>query len=156
MGMSRFISVIALCLPARGGELLFPPAIDRAAPVAGVYRLPYRASGKGELAIRCTGSYGRVVEDRKIPVELKDEQQISFLIDATRAVAMKNNLTAHLTLDGVNKKGAPDHKDENAGLTFVARPPGGAWWDYNIIMWQPHSTELAAKLKMLGDRKSVV
>src|SRR6478736_2586597 len=148
--MSKFISAVVLCLPLLRGELLFPPVIERTAPVPGVYRLPYRSTGKGELAIRWTDSYGRVVEDRKIPVELNDEQEIGFTIDGSRAVAMKNTLLAHLTLDGVNKRAVADHKDENTGMTLIARPPDGAWWDYNVIMWQPHSTELAAKLKTLG------
>jgi hypothetical protein len=43
-----------------------------------------------------------------------------------------------------------DRKNKDSGTAFVARPPDGAWWDYNIIMRQPHSRELAAKLKPLG------
>jgi hypothetical protein len=148
--MWKFIS-FTLCLStAVAGELVFPPAIERTGPAAGVYRLPYRSSGKGELTIRWTDTYKRLVEELRIPVELNDEQEIGFTLDGSRAVAMKNNLTAHLKLDGMNKKGVADHKDESNSATFVARPPDGAWWDYNIIMWQPHSPELTAKLKPLG------
>src|SRR5581483_9935654 len=110
-GMSRFVSAVIFCLPLLRGELLFPPVIDRSASVPGAYRLPYRTTGKGELSIRWTDSYGRVIEGRKIPVELNDEQEIGFTLDGSRAVVMKNNLHVHLMLDGLNKKGVADQKD---------------------------------------------
>src|ERR1700687_638738 len=127
MGMSKFV-VFLLWLPvAWAGDLVFPAVVERAGEVSGVYRLNYRTSGKGELAIRWIDVYGRVIEDRKIPLDLNDETEIGFTLDARRAVAMKNTLAAHLTLDGVNKRGAADHRDETAGVTFVARPPDASW-----------------------------
>src|SRR5690242_11310029 len=141
--MSRFTSLFfSLCAMAAGGEIVFPAAVERDAPVPGVYRINPRATGKGELSIRWTDVYGRVVDERKIPVQLNDETEIGFTIDPRRAVAMKNTLQVHFTFDGVNKKPAPDHRDENAQITFVARPPDHTWWDYNIIMWQNYSANL--------------
>jgi hypothetical protein len=150
--MSRFASLYGLfwCAAAFGGELIFPPAVERDAPVSAAYRLNGRATGKGELTIRWTDVYGRVIDDRKIPVQLNDETEIGFTLDARRAVAMKNTLQAHFSFEGVNKKGAPDRRDENTQLTFIARPADRTWWDYNIIMWQNYSADLFAKLKTLG------
>jgi hypothetical protein len=134
MPISKFIGLL-LCLPvAWASDLVFPTVVERTGEVSGVYRLNYRTSGKGELAVRWTDVYGRVIEDRKILLDLNDETEIGFTLDLRRAVAMKNTLEAHLTLDGVNKRGAPDHRDEKTAATFVARPPEGSWWDYNIMM----------------------
>src|SRR5258708_32024123 len=128
--MSRFTSLLfSFCAVALGGELIFPPAVERDAPVSAVYRLNPRATGKGELSIRWTDVYGRVVDERRIPVELNDETEIGFTIDAPRAVSMKNTLQAHFTFDGVNKKPAPDHRAENARITFIPRPPDDTWWE---------------------------
>src|SRR5579872_3070598 len=98
-----FSFLLCLAMPL-AGQLVFPTVVERTGPVAGTFRLPYRSSGKGSLAIRWTDSYGRVVEDRKIPFEINDETEIGFTLDTRRAVAMKNTLDVHFTIDGVNKR----------------------------------------------------
>lgn len=150
MVTSRFTSfLLCTCAAAWGGELVFPPVVERDAEVPGVYRIS-RATGKGVLSILWKDVWGRIVDERKIPVELNDETEIGFRLDARRAVAMKNELDVNFTFDGVNKRGAPDHRDENAHAIFIARPPDRAWWDYNIIMWQDYSADQFRKLKSLG------
>ena len=136
---------------AFAGEIVLPSsALERAGPVTAIYRTNTRATGKGELAIRWTDVHGRVVEDRKIPVELTDETDIGFRLDLRRAAAMKNELRVHFSLEGVNKRGAPDRREEDAAVSFVASPPHRTWWDYTIVMWQHYPIELVPGLKKLG------
>ena len=75
--------------------------------------------------MRWTDRLGRVVEERKIPVELTDEAEIRFPLDMRRAVAMGNERRASTSRSsGVNKRGARDQREEDAKATFIARPPG--------------------------------
>jgi hypothetical protein len=140
-----FASTIAVA-----GEILLPPSLERDQVAVAVYRTNGQATGKGELAIRWTDRLGRAIEDRTIPVELTDENEIRFPLDLRRAVAMGNELTVHFKLAGINKKGAPDRREEDASVSFIARPPDGSWRDYMVMMWQPHSAERFATLKTLG------
>ena len=136
---------------AFGAELILPStALERTGPVHAIFRTPPFATGTGQLSIAWTDVYGRVVDQRVIPVEMNDETDIGFDIDLRRAEAMQNEIRAHFVFDGHNKKGAPDHRDQNAELSFVAKPPVHSWWDYAIIMWQNYSPEHVAKLKALG------
>ncbi len=133
------------------GEIVLPsPALERSGPVRVVYRTSSLATGKGELSVKWTDVYGRVVEDRKIPVELTDESEVGFDLDLRRAVAMQNDINVHFSFEGVDKKGAKDHREEDAQVAFIARPPDRTWWDYQIIMWQEFSAEQYAVLKTLG------
>src|SRR5579863_4800996 len=143
--------VVLLWTSARGADILLPAGtLERSGPARFVYRTNSLATGTGELAIRWTDVLGRTVEDRKIPVELIDENEIGFTLDLRRAAAMRNVLTAHLHFDGRNRKGESDHREEDAKAEFIASPPQRAWWDYNIIMWQQHSAAQEATLKTLG------
>ena len=136
---------------ASGAEILLPSnALEREGTIAAVYRTNQLATGKGELSIKWTDTYGRLIENRKVPVQLDDENEITFPLSMRRAVAMKNELRVHFTFDGVNRKGAPDHRDEDANVTFIAKPADRQWWDYLIIMWQRHTAAQVAALKQVG------
>lgn len=134
-----------------GGEIVLPsPVLERDAPIQVVYKIPWPATGSGELSIRWTDVYGRVVEDRKVPFALRDEFEVSFQLDLRRAVAMQNELRVHFSFNGVNKKGEHEYREEDAKVSFIARPPDRTWWDYAIIMWQEQTAEQYALLKTLG------
>ena len=150
--MRTEIAVFMLTAAASSGaELVLPAAaLERDRAITAVYRTNPQATGRGSLHIEWTDILGRVVEDRTIPIEMSDETEIRFDVDLTRAVAMSNQIRAHLVLDGANKKGAADHRDESASVSFVARPADRRWSDYMVIMWQPHSAERFAKLATLG------
>jgi hypothetical protein len=136
---------------ATAGQLILPsPTLDRSGVVPVIYRMPSAVTGDGTLAIRWTDSLGRVVEQRTEPIRLLDESEARFSIDTRRAVAMKNDLHVHLSLDGKNQKGETDHREEDAQITFVARPPERDWQDYAIIMWQPYPSGLLPTLQSLG------
>jgi hypothetical protein len=153
MRIGMFLGLIAVFAESLGfgGEIILPsPALERAAPVRVVYRSGSLATGKGILSIKWTDIYGRIVEDRKIPFELIDESEVGFQLDLRRAVAMRNELRVHFSFEGVNKRGTRDQREEDAQISFLARPPERTWWDYAFIMWQEHSTEHYALLKTLG------
>lgn len=148
--MKTAILLLAGAIGSLGAELILPGiAFERDRVVTAVYRTQSQATGKGTLEVRWTDVFGRVVEDRRIPVELTGENEISFPLDLHRAISMRNEVEAHLTLDGVNKKGAPDRRDERATAAFIAKPDA-RWWDYAIMMWQPHSARQMAELETVG------
>lgn len=145
------ILAVGASLCAHSAELLLPSlALERDRPVTVVYRTTGQATGHGTLAIHWSDALGRVVEERTAAFELSDESEVRFALDVRRAVAMGNELRVHFTFDGLDKKGAKDHREEDARISFVAKPSDRAWRDYAIFMWQPHSAADFAKLRTLG------
>src|SRR6267142_971233 len=116
-------SILAAQL-AFAGEILLPSAaLERTGPVQFVYKTAWPSTGQGQLSIKWTDVYGRVIEDRKLPVVLTDESQVGFELDLRRAVAMQNDLSVHFSFTGKNRKGEPDNREEDASASFVASPP---------------------------------
>lgn len=141
----------ALAAVGAAGEILLPSqALERDSVIEATYRTNGLATGKGQLAIAWTDVHGRLVDDRKIPVELTDEDRIGFPLDLRRAAAMKNTLHVHFSFEGRNRKGEPDKREEDAEIAFIARPPGRQWRDYIIMMWQDYNTRDFRLLKTLG------
>ena len=120
---------------------------DGAVPVS--YRFAGQISGTGKVSVRWTDSLGRLIEDRTFNVSLTDEDEFTFSIDLRRAVAMRNELVAHLSIDGMNLKGS-DHREDDAKISFIAHPPNSKWTDYAIIMWQQYPPNLLQPLAGLG------
>jgi len=151
LSFPMFCASILAAQIAFAGEILLPSAaLERTGPVQFVYKTAWPSTGKGQLSIRWTDVYGRVIEDRKMPVVLTDESQTGFHLDLRRAVAMQNELSVHFSFVGKNRKGERDDREEDASVSFVARPPEHAWWDYKTIMWQNHNADQYAVLKTLG------
>jgi hypothetical protein len=149
--MRQIVLVLAACCAAFSAELVLPStALERDGLVHALFRTSGLAAGRGTLSIEWTDAYGRVVDRRTVPVQLQDESQVGFDIDLRRAVAMQNELHAHFTFDGKDMKGRSDHRDEDARLSFIAKPPQHTWWDYGIIMWQHYSPEIFSRLRSLG------
>ena len=150
MVLCRFLIVLAP-VSAFCAELILPsPALERDAIVHAVFRTSPLATGHGELSIEWTDVYGRVVDHRAIPLELRDETDAGFDLDLRRAKAMRNELRARFIFDGRDRKGSADHRDQEARLSFIAKPAAHSWWDYDVIMWQHYGPELFSKLKALG------
>jgi hypothetical protein len=105
-------TLICAVLPvivAAGAEIVLPgPGLERTGTGAAIYRSNQLATGKGELSIRWTDTYGRVIDDRRVPVQLTDENEIAFSLNLQRVVAMKNEVKVRFSFDGVNKKGVRD------------------------------------------------
>ncbi len=149
--MKAVLFLLLLSEVSGAAELLLPgAAFDRDQQIIATFRTGLQATGKGTLQLHWTDSYGRVVEDRSMAVDLIDEKEILFPLDLRRAVAMKNELRVHFSFDGVNKKGEKDHRDEDARAAFVARPADTTWWDYNIIMWQAGTQQHFQDLEAVG------
>ena len=135
----------------RAGEIVLPAsALERDAIVSARYHLNAAVTGPGKISIHWTDVLGRVVEDRTTPFDLVDELDIQFLLDIRRAVAMKNHLQVHVSIQGKNQKGEVSNREEDAALDFVAKPPEDGWSDYQIIMWQPYPKAAYPVLKGLG------
>lgn len=140
---------LAACAPA--AELILPaPALERDRLVTVIFRTRLQSTGTAQLHITWTDSYGRDVEDRTTAVKLTDESEMRFTLNLTRALAMQNEMRVHFIFDGVNKKGEKEHRDEEASVGFIARPPADNWWDYKIIMWQDGDKQHFAQLKQVG------
>ncbi len=149
--MKYTLLALALIPAAFAAEIVLPSkALERDKPVPVVYRTSSQATGKGTLSVKWTDVHGRIVEDRAIFVQLDDETEIAFYLDLRRAAAIQNELEVRLSLEGVNKKGVPDKREESARVTFIAKPPDRRWQDYVILMWQGHNAETFSRLKTLG------
>lgn len=135
----------------RPSHLILPSStLERTGEVPVVYHLSQAFTGHATLHVHWTDSLGRVVEDKTIPADLLDETDITFHIDMSQAVAMKNHLHVDLMLNGKDVKGAAYNKQESAEADFVARPPYTGWKDYVIMMWQAYPANLLPGLKKLG------
>lgn len=147
---SLALCCLALCT-AKAGQIILPaPVLDRDSIVTVIYRLPNAATGRGEISLRWTDSLDRVVEESTRPVVLTDEAEIRFPLDLRRAVAMRNNLAVHLSLDGKDLAGKAAPRQEDATISFVAKPSDRQWRDYAIIMWQQYPAKLIPGLEQLG------
>jgi hypothetical protein len=145
--IAPFLFVSTACL---AGQLILPSDVltrDRVVPVT--YRLAGQITGDGKVSMRWTDSLGRVIEDRTFTVSLADEDEFTFPVDLRRAVAMRNQITVHFSIDGSNLKGS-DRREDDANVTFTARPSNARWTDYEIVMWQQYPPNLLHSLEKLG------
>ncbi len=131
-------------------ELILPAAAERTGAVTAVYRTSPQATGSAELQISWTDVLGRVVEHRTLKLDLVDETEVRFELDMRRAVATQNTIKAHFHLEGKNRKGEPDRRDEDAVANLLATPRDSTWWDYMTIMWQDNTAASFDVMKSLG------
>jgi Beta-galactosidase len=143
--------LLLLASYAWSGEIILPSdAFDRDVRVQARYRTQTAGTGKGQLTVRWTDVYDRLIEQRTIPFELRGSSEVPFTLDLRRAVAMRNRLTVQFSFADDRKNGTKGPREERAEISFIARPPARTWWDYQIIMWQEHTAEQYATLKRLG------
>ena len=148
---SSVVCLLFAGVTAGAAQIVLPaPALERDALVTAIFKTIGQASGRGELKLHWTDVYGRVVEDRVIPLELTDEAEFRFSLDLRRAVAMQNHLQIHFSFAGVSKKGEPDKREEDAEINFVAKPSDRVWWDYQNIMWQDGTADHFHNLRKVG------
>jgi Beta-galactosidase len=135
---------------ARADKLVLPPALERnqSAPVA--YRFAEPMTGHGFLDIEWSDVAGRTVDRRRIPLNLAGASEAVFTLDINRAVAIKNQIVARLSIDGLDQGGRPIHRENEETTSFIAMPAPGAWSDYQIIAWQAQTPAGYATLKKLG------
>ena len=124
--------------------------LPRDRPVSFTYRLDQTQTGTGALAIEWRDVHGRVVERRRQPVTLTSGNTVDFSLDLRRALAMKNTISATLTLDAVRAAGVGARYAGTAEASFIATPNNDPWRDYQVIMWHGRTAQQYAALKAIG------
>jgi hypothetical protein len=135
---------------ASADELVSPPTIERFGTAEIVYRFGAPVTGHGFLDVHWSDTAGRVVDRRRIPLDLTDQDEARFSIDTRRAVTIKNRLVAHLSFDLLDREGRFLHREKDETATFIATPPDRGWSDYEIVIWQGQTPAAYATLKKLG------
>jgi hypothetical protein len=136
--------------PASADQLVLPPAVERNQFIEVFYHFETPLTGQGFLDIEWSDVHGRVVERRRIPLDLTDAAVVTFPLDTRRAVAMKNQLMAHLSFDATEKRGGTTHRENDETRSFIVSPTDRPWSDFQIIMWQEQTRAGYATLKGLG------
>ena len=147
--LSLFFAVL-VCDTTSADELVLPQALERGRSAEVVYRFDTPSTGHGFLDIEWSDVDRRMVERRRIPLDLSDASEIIFTLDIRRAVTIKNQLVAHLSFDRLDQGGNDIHRENDESKSFIVPPPEGAWSDYQIIMWQAQTPAGYATLKKLG------
>jgi hypothetical protein len=135
---------------ASADQLVLPQAVERNQSIEVFYRFETPITGQGFLDIEWSDVAGRVVERRRIPLDLTDAAVVSFPLDTRRAVTMKNQIAAHLSFDALAKRGGKFHRENDETLSFIVSPADHPWSDLQIIMWQEQTRAGYAALKGLG------
>ncbi len=135
---------------ARADELALPSALERDRTAEAAYRFDTPITGTGYLDLVWSDAVGRIVDQRRISLDLKDASETTFTLDIRRAVTTKNQIAAHLSVDFMDQDGRRIHRENDEAKTFMATPTGSGWSDYQIIMWQRQTPAAYATLKKLG------
>ncbi len=134
--------LLGLPLPAGADTLVPPEGAQQGGPqVRALWRFDAPATGTGTLALEWTDTLGRVVERRRIPLDLRAAREVAIPLDMRRAIAMSNTLAATLELAG-----QPPRRQE-AG--FIARPQPG-WHDWVAQYWHEADAPSRRRLYDLG------
>ncbi|HKD36407.1 MAG TPA: beta-galactosidase, partial [Pirellulales bacterium] len=135
---------------AAADQLNLPAAVGSGQPFEAAYRFEKPLIGSGYLAIEWSDVDGRVVQRRRIPVDLAATAELTFSLDSKRAVTLQNRLTTHLSIDRVEPDGTVAHREHDETKVFIVSPAGDPWSDFQIIMWQRQTQAGYAALKQLG------
>jgi hypothetical protein len=135
---------------AAADEIVLPKSLERNQPAEFAYRFDTALTGSGSLDIEWRDFVGRMVERRRIPLNLADVAEVVFSLDLRRAVTPGNQLVAHLSLEGVEQTGGNRHRENELSTSFIVPPGANPWTDYQIIMWQGQTPAAYATLKKLG------
>src|SRR5207302_3407136 len=100
-------------------ELILPKSLERNQPAAFAYRFDKDLTGRGSLDIEWSDVVGRLVERRRIPVDLADAPEVVFSLDLRRAATMGNQLVARLSFDGVEQNGGNRHLENEVSASFI-------------------------------------
>jgi hypothetical protein len=135
---------------ARADDLVLPESVEHDGSIAVTYRFDGPVTGRGRIEAEWTDVVRRVVERRRIPLDLTGATEAVFSLDPRRAVTTKNKLVVHVSLDETDQSGDRVHSEHEATASFIVSPSSGAWSDYQIIMWQQQDRAGYAALKGLG------
>ncbi|MGC2416034.1 MAG: beta-galactosidase [Stellaceae bacterium] len=138
------------CGAAAGDELIVPDTARQARSIGAIYRFDHPVTGHGLLEAEWTDVLGRIVERRRIPLDLVNKSEVTVPLDRSRPLTVKNEITVRVSLDETDESGKTMHYEHESTASFIVTPPGRAWSDYQIIMWQRQTAAGYAALKRLG------
>jgi hypothetical protein len=138
------------CGGSGADELVVAPALERNGSAEIAYRFSEPVTGQGVLDVEWSDPTGRIIDRRRISLDLVNQDQTTFKLDTRRAVRTKNRLSAHLSLVWRDGTGNLVHHEAEEAATFIATPSDRGWSDYQIIMWQGQTPAGYATLKKLG------
>src|SRR5262249_44415853 len=104
---------------AAADEFLLPPAVEQNQSIEIVYGLEHPATGQGFLDVEWSDVDGRVIERRRISVDLTKASQVAFSLDAGRAITMKNQLTARFSLESIEQGGGRSRLENSTSKSFI-------------------------------------
>ena len=139
-----------ISLSSRAEGLVLPDSVERTGSIDVIYRFDGPVTGHGLIEAEWTDTVGRVVERRRIPLDLAGAAEAVFSLDPKRAVTVRNKVVVHLSLDETDQSGKPVHREHEEAASFIVSPPDNAWSDFQIIMWQRQTPAGYAALKRLG------
>src|SRR5580704_19288338 len=121
VNLQVLLSAIAVLVggAAAADELVLSKSMQRNQPADFAYRFDKSLTGRGSLDIEWSDVVGRLVERRRIPVDLAEVPEVVFALDLKRAAAMGNQLVAHLTLDGVEEHGGNRYLENEVSTSFI-------------------------------------
>ncbi|MBV8507296.1 MAG: beta-galactosidase [Alphaproteobacteria bacterium] len=152
MNLQVLLSALAVLAgdAAAADELVLPKSLERNQPADFAYRFDEHLTGRGFLDIQWSDVVGRIVERRRIPVDLGEVPEVVFSLDLRRAVTTANQLVARLSFDGIDQNGGNRHLENEISTPFIVPPADHPWSDYQIIIWQGQTPAGYAMLKKLG------
>src|SRR5260370_26576569 len=103
---------------AAAAELVLPQALERGQSAEGAYSFDTPSTGRGSFEIEWSDVERRVVERRRIALDLTDAPEVTFTLDIRRAVTIKNQLVAHLSLDRLDQSGNDVHRENDEAKSF--------------------------------------
>src|SRR5207253_4408162 len=121
---------------AAADELVLPKSMERNRPAEFAYRFDKGLTGRGSLDIEWSDVVGRLVERRRIPVDLAQAPEVVFPLDLRRAATMGNQLVAHLSFDGVEQNGGNRHFENEVSTSFIVPSAAHPWSEYQKLKRQ--------------------
>jgi len=130
-------------------ELLLPSVTDRGRSIEAAYRFAEPVTAHGFLDLDWSDTAGRVVERRRMPLDVAAASHVTFTLDMRRAATIKNQLVVRVSFDAADQRGDKVDRDEQSTF-FAAIPADDPWSDYQVIIWQGETPAGYAGLKTLG------
>ena len=136
--MKRLLPLLLMASPAYADRIVVPPTVERAGTVIAEFTPDPPVATQAAVTIEWTDSTGRLVARHR--AELAPGAVARFPLDLSRAVVMHNTLRATIA--------RPARSETTA--TFIARPPAGAWNEFQIISYPDHAPARHAGLRAIG------
>lgn len=95
---------------AAADELLLSSGAQLSQPVE-ASRFAQALTGQGFLNIDWSATADRLVEHGRVPFDVTHVTELTFTLDMSRAVSIKNLLAVRLSFDGLDERGEVVHQE---------------------------------------------